>query len=206
MFWLNKGIIMGYTSFLDNASLKAADILTRELTGSNDSGASWEFIDKATKGNVFYAVCKFTAPNNAPIFYGVVVQFSRSKGEFGYKELTENCGPYSANAPIRMIDLLDKLAPIDPLDARQSAQWALKWRQKCRENAKRKPKTIVKKGDIVKFSPHGREFELISPAGPRRGWHVKVFGACGSTYRASAVQINRCIVIDPLELIGVDHA
>lgn len=197
---------MGYTSFLDNPGLKASDILTRQLTGSNDSGASWEFIDKVTKGNVFYAVCKFTAPNNDPVFYGVVVQFSRSKGEFGYKELTENCGPYSANAPIRMIDLLDKLAPIDPLDARQSAQWALKWRQKCRENAKRKPKTIVKKGDIVKFSPHGREFELISPAGPRRGWHVKVFGACGSTYRASAVQINRCIVIDPLELIGVDHA
>jgi hypothetical protein len=40
---------MGYTSFLDNASLNASDILTRELTGSNDSGASWEFIDKAKK-------------------------------------------------------------------------------------------------------------------------------------------------------------
>jgi hypothetical protein len=195
---------MGWTSFLDNPGLKAADILTRELTGSNDSGASWEFIDKATKGNVFYAVCKFTAPNNAPIFYGVIVQFSRSKGEFSYKELTENCGPYSANAPIRMIDLLDKLAPIDPLDARQSAQWALKWRQKCRENAKRKPKTIVKKGDIVKFSPFGREFELISPAGPRRGWHVKVFGACGSTYRASAKQINQCTIVDPMQFMR-DH-
>jgi hypothetical protein len=197
---------MGYTSFLDNASLKASDILTRELTGSNDSGASWEFIDKATKGNVFYAVCKFTAPGNDPVFYGVIVQFSRSKGEFGYKELTENCGPYSANAPVRMIDLLDKLAPIDPLDARQSAQWALTWRNKCRENAKRKPKTKVKKGDIVKFSPHGREFELISPAGPRRGWHVKVLGAFGSTYRASAYQVNRCTIIDPLELIGAVNA
>ncbi len=194
---------MGYTSFLDNPGLKASDILTRELTGSNDSGASWEFIDKATKGNVFYAVCKFSSSGNDPVFYGVVVQFSRAKGEFGYKELTENCGPYSANAPVRMIYLLDKLAPIDPLDARESAQWALKWRNKCRENAKRKPKTTVKKGDIVKFSPNGRVFELISPAGPRRGWHVKLLGFNGSQYRASAYQVNRCIVLDPLQIINV---
>jgi hypothetical protein len=102
-----------------------------------------------------------------------------------------------------MIDLLDKLAPIDPLDARESAQWALKWRNKCRENAKRKPKTTVKKGDIVKFSPNGRVFELISPAGPRRGWHVKLLGANGSQYRASAYQVNRCIIVDPLQIINV---
>jgi len=197
---------MGWTSFLDNPSLKASEILTRELTGSNENGATWEFIDSATKGRVFFAVCKFSSPGNDPIFYGVVVQFARSKGEFSYKEMAETCGPYYANAPLRLIDLLDKLAPIDPLDARQSAQWALKWRLICRENAKRKPKTIVKKGDIVKFSPHGRIFELISPAGPRRGWHVKLLGANGSQYRASAYQVNRCTILDPLEFCGVSNA
>lgn len=193
---------MGWTFFDDNANLKASDILTRELTGKNENGATWEFLDHATKGRVFYAVCQFTAPGNAPIVYGITVQFTRSKGEFGYKESAETCGPYAANAPIRLIDLLDKLAPIDPASMTQSAQWALKWRQKCRENAKSKPKTTVKAGDIVKFSPHGREFELISPAGPRRGWHVKLLGAFGSTYRASAQQVNKCIIVDPMQIIG----
>jgi hypothetical protein len=61
----------------------------------------------------------------------------------------------------------------------------------------------VKKGDIVKFSPNGRVFELISPAGPRRGWHVKLLGANGSQYRASAYQVNRCIIVDPLQIINV---
>ncbi len=36
----------------------------------------------------------------------VIVQFSRSKGEFGYKELTENCGPsVSANVPVSQPNL-----------------------------------------------------------------------------------------------------
>lgn len=188
---------MGWTSFLDNSGLKASEILTRELTGTNENGASWEFIDHATRGREFYAVCKFTAPNNAPVFYGVIVLFARKKGEFGYKEMGETCGPNAVRAPIRIIDKLDQLAPIDPLDMRQSAQWALKWREACRANAKRKPKTIVKTGDIVKFSPHGREFELISPAGPRRGWHVKLTGESGfrQLFRATARQVNQCIIV-----------
>jgi hypothetical protein len=188
---------MGWTSFTDNANLKASEILTRELTGKNSDGATWEIVDHATKSREFYAICKFTAPNNAPIFYGVVVLFSRKNGEFGYKEMGETCGPNAARAPVRIIDALDRLAPIDPLDARQSAQWAKKWREACRTNAKRKPKTIVKPGDIVKFSPHGAAFELLAPAGPRRGWHVKLTGESGfrQTYRATAQQVNQCIVI-----------
>jgi len=190
---------MGWTFFNHNESMKTADILTRELTGTNSDGATWEFLDHATKGRVFYAICKFTAPNNPPIFYGVVCLFKRGKNEFGYKDMTENCGPNAANAPVRIIDKLDQLAPIDPLDMRQSAQWARKWRDTCRANAKRKPKTIVKAGDIVKFSPHGREFELLAPAGPRRGWHVRLLGAAPhlSQYRANARQISQCTIVKP---------
>lgn len=189
---------MGWTAFIDNPAMKPGEILTREMAGENENGAKWEIIDQATKSGQWYAVCKFTAPNNAPIYYGMVCLFTRSKktGEFAYKDMTETCGPNAANAPIRIIDQLDQLAPIDPADMRQSAQWALQWRARCRENAKRKPAPKVKRGDIVKFSDHGREFELISPAGPRRGWHVKLASANPvQLFRATARQISKCQII-----------
>jgi hypothetical protein len=97
--------------------------------------------------------------------------------------------------PARLLDQLDKLAPNAP-------ESALNWRAKCRAHiaAKRKTKTIVKPGDIVKFSPHGAEFKLLAPAGPRRGWHVQLLGAIGSTvrstYRANARQISQCEIVN----------
>jgi hypothetical protein len=188
---------MGWTSFQDMPGLTPAQILTRELNGTNDNGANWTIVDHATKPGEFYAVCRFTAPGNDPIFYGLIVLYKRSKktGEFSYKDMTETCGPVADRCPVRLIDMLDKLAPIDPGDMSQSAQWARGWRDRCRANAKRKPAPAVKPGDIVKFSDNGRKFELISPAGPRRGWHVKLAGANGSLYRATARQIANCQII-----------
>lgn len=187
---------MGWTSFIDNPAMKPGDILTREMSGTNENGATWEILDHATKPGQWYALCKFTAPNNPPVFYGMVCLFNRRKGEFSYKDMTETCGPSAARAPIRIIDQLDKLAPIHPADARQSAQWAIQWRARCRENAKRKPAPKIKAGDVVKFSDHGREFELIAPAGPRLGWHVKLSGEpFANIYRATARQIANCQII-----------
>lgn len=188
---------MGWTSFQDRADLTPAQILTRELNGTNENGANWTIVDHATKLGEFYGVCRFTAPGNDPIFYGVVCLFKRSKktGEFSYKDMSENMGPNAARCPVRLVDMLDQLAPIDPADMRQSAQWARGWRDRCRANAKRKPAPNVKPGDHVKFSETGPVYELIEKAGPRRGWYVKLAGANGSTYRATARQISQCQIV-----------
>ena len=188
---------MGWTSFADMPGMTPAQILTRELNGTNDNGANWTIVDHATKPGEFYAVCRFTAPGNDPIFYGMVCLFKRSKktGEFSYKDMTETCGPNADRCPVRLVDMLDKLAPIDPADMRQSAQWARGWRDRCRENAKRKPAPAVKPGDIVKFHGNGSHFELITPAGPRRGWHVRMVDGSGMQYRATARQIANCQIV-----------
>lgn len=198
---------MGWTSFQDMPGLTPAQILAREMSGTNDNGATWEIVDHATKPGTWFAICKFTAPGNDPIFYGLVCLYKRSKktGEFSYKDMGETCGPNAANAPIRLIDQLDKLAPIDPLDMRQSAQWARQWRDRCRENAKRKPKTKQKlaPGQIVTFPNVTGQFELIMPIGPRRGWSVRYVGGSMS-YTANARQISQCTVIDPAQFMR-DH-
>ena len=188
---------MGWTSFADMPGMTPAQILCRELSGTNANGANWTILDHATKPGEFYGVCRFTAPGNDPIFYGVIVLFKRSKktGEFSYKDMTETCGPNADRCPVRLVDMLDQLAPIDPADMRQSAQWARGWRDRCRANAKRKPAPAVKPGDIVKFSGNGPAYELICKAGPRRGWHVKLAGSNGSTYRATARQIANCQIV-----------
>ena len=69
---------MGWTSFQDRADLTPAQILIRELNGTNENGANWTIVDHATKFGEFYGVCRFTAPGNDPVFYGIVCLFSRS--------------------------------------------------------------------------------------------------------------------------------
>jgi hypothetical protein len=188
---------MGWTFFNDMPGMTPAQILTREMSGTNANGAEWSIVDHATRGNEWYAVCKFTAPNQTPIFYGLVCLFKRSKknGEFGYKDMTETCGPNADRAPVRIIDQLDKLAPIDPAVMTQSGQWARGWRDRCRANAKRKPAPAVKPGDIVKFAANAATFELIGKAEPRRGWHVRMVGGSGMQYRATARQISNCQIV-----------
>jgi hypothetical protein len=193
---------MGWTSFHDFAGMTPDWIIRRELNGTNENGANWEIVDSATKLGEWYGICKFTAPGQDPIHYGMVVLYKRSKktGEFSYKDMTETCGPSASRAPVRLIEALDKLAPIPADDARQSAQWALAWRQRCRDNAKKKPAPSIKSGDIVQFG-NGRPYELIGPAGPRRGWYVKLAGSNGLTYRANARQIAQCKVLDPAQFM-----
>lgn len=180
---------MGWTSFQDMPGMTPAQILIRELNGTNDNGANWTILDHATKPGEFYGVCRFTAPGADPVFYGVVVLFKRSKktGEFSYKNMDETCGPYAAKCPIRLIDQLDKLGLPHNTMARD-------WRDRCRANAKRKPAPAVKPGDIVKFPNIGGEFELIKPAGPRRGWLIKYKNEA-VLYRATARQIANCQIV-----------
>jgi hypothetical protein len=193
---------MGWTSFQDFAGMTPDWIIRRELNGTNENGANWEIVDSATKLGEWYGICKFTAPGQDPIHYGMVVLYKRSKktGEFSYKDMTETCGPGASRAPVRLIDALDRLAPIPADDARQSAQWALAWRQRCRNNVKRKPKLKLAPGQIVTFPNVTGQFELIMPIGPRRGWSVRYVGGSMS-YTASARQIAQCKVLDPAQFM-----
>lgn len=188
---------MGWTFFADMPGLTPAQILIKEASGTGENGRTWSVLDHATKGNVFYAVIEYKHPGHDPFIYGEIFLFKRSKktGEFGFKNISETCGPYQDKCPVRLIDMLDKLAPIDPANNSQSAQWARDWRARCRANAKRKPAPAVKPGDIVKFAANGPTYELICKAGPRRGWLVKLKNEA-VPYRATARQIANCQIVE----------
>lgn len=190
---------MGWTCFYDNVGLSIDAMLRREWNTTGDNGAVFTIVDSATRGNEWYAIVECKRPDNPPVYDGLVCLVKRSKrtGEFCYKDIGERCGPNATNAPRRIIDKLDTLAPIDPNDNGIGAKWAREWRARCRANAS--AKAISKqfsKGMIVKFHPTRESYELTENAGPRRGWYVKMLGGSGMLYRASAKQLSKAIIVE----------
>ena len=192
---------MGWIFYPDNAAMSPDNMLQREFNCTSTCGTVWRVIDSATRGNVWYAILESVSPTPGipPRYHGTVCLFRRSKrtGEFGYKDIGESAGPNAANAPLRIIDKLDKLRPIDPNDNSLGAKWARDWRARCRANAKAKKKPTLSKGMIVKFDANGPEFLVDSSAGSKRGWYVRMLNGhgTGSLYRASAKQCNNATIV-----------
>jgi hypothetical protein len=192
---------MGWIFYTDNQALSPDAMLKREFNCTSTCGTVWRVIDSATRGNAWYAILESVSPTLGipPRYHGAVCLFKRSKklNEFGYKDMGESSGPNAANAPLRIIDKLDKLRPIDPSDDSYGAKWARDWRQRCRDNAaKAKKRPTLSKGMIVKLGEH--EYVLHSSAGTRRGWYVRMLNGhgTGSLYRASAKQLNNVTIIE----------
>jgi hypothetical protein len=104
--------------------------------------------------------------------------------------MTEDMGPNYYDAPAKMLDMLDKLAPNPP------GQYAAGWRQACRDRiAAKKARTVWQAGDRVQY---GREaYTLKRPAGPRRGWIVT--HASGLDYRLPARALSNARRLEPGE-------
>jgi hypothetical protein len=129
---------MGWTFF--NATGKPADILTREFTQipSEQYPSEFKVIDQAMRGRTWYAVIQSTNQDGIVRVYGMVCLWTLRRGEFGYKEIAEECGPYQCEAPLRIVNLLDKHST--------PSGYAAKWRQSVRDyHVRMKSKKDAKK-------------------------------------------------------------
>ena len=121
---------MGWTSYHIDRTETTDSALRREMTQGDTDGARWEVIDSATVGATWYSIMRRTLPTGEAFHYGLVCLTERRNAgrstEFSYKDMTEDCGPFYYDAPLRLIDKLDQLAP-NPSPA------AAQWRAKCRE-------------------------------------------------------------------------
>jgi hypothetical protein len=129
---------MGWTFF--NASGKPSEILTREFTQipSEKYPSAFKVLDQSMRGRVWYGVIESTNPEGIKRVYGMICLWTLRRGEFGYKELGEDMGPYYYDAPLRIVNLLDELSP-KPLG------FALKWRESVRAyHAHQKSKKVAK--------------------------------------------------------------
>jgi hypothetical protein len=124
---------MGWTSFRDHTPHQSrAEIIRREFTqaATEKEPTSWGFEQISERGAIVYAIMYRDTPNQPRAYFGMVFNTQRKNGEFAYKDMGEECGPYYYGAPLGMIDKLDQLAP--------ATGYAAKWRESVREHHARK--------------------------------------------------------------------
>lgn len=137
---------MGWTSFQIHKTTKTIDVLRRELE-QDDQGktrARFKLLDGVMRGATFYGVMQVTTWDTSTPdastrerveTYGMVVLTERKNThpasqyvDFYYKDMDESMQPYYYDCPVRMLDLLDRLAPVT-----EPASGAYKWRAACRQ-------------------------------------------------------------------------
>jgi len=140
---------MGWTYFRDDRP--TLDILKQEFQQAYIPGEKdgWEILDSSLRGRVAYLVMRVTVADGVKKHFAAIVLTSRKgNGDFGYKDMDESMLPYYYEAPLRMIDFLDKKAPAP--EGSNAHQW--RGRVRAWHNKGRYASSLME-GQIVEFDP-----------------------------------------------------
>jgi len=182
---------MGWTAFDDYPQLTRGEIIRREFTQrpTESNPHAYGFEDMAERGSTVYAVMYHDAPGAARQYFGAVFLTQRKNGEFRYKDMGEDCGPYRCEAPLRIVDALDRLAP------NPASENARAWRTRVREyHAAKRARTQCPLAEGMRVKYWNSIYILQRFAGPRRGWYVKLDGG-HMTYRIPARELTRLEIL-----------
>ena len=123
------------------------EFLIKEFTQENATH-KWYLTDISMRGSVAYCIHwvedKTTGTKQHE---ALVILTEKRRGDDGwiyYKNMGESCMPYYFNAPVRLINKLNKLGLPFNTSAKQ-------WREKCLANAS-KPKVKLEFGQTIKFA------------------------------------------------------
>jgi len=117
----------------ENDKVKSRVLLTAKV-GWTEAYAAVEYIHKDTDEREVYALT-------------YMIQYYKN-GHFGYKDMSEHCGPNICNCPEKILKLLTPLKQ----DGKNANEWAQAWRDKCWAQIERKKKGRgLKVGTVVKF-------------------------------------------------------
>lgn len=187
---------MGTTCFLINTSKTTKQAIeeheSQRLIEGERPGFGFEYL--TMRGATGYGIMYRQDPHTLEKkHFGIVFKTSRHRcsaegmTEFCIKEIEESMGPYQIDAPAKMLNMLDTLAP-DPVGH------AAQWRKSCREKISAKT-TKAKPAAGQRVIYGGIEYALLTPAGPRRGWRVS--SPTGQIYRMNAHQLQQATTAPP---------
>lgn len=174
------------------------------LCGGDNETRRSHAVHISQKGNVWYAAVRvepkegrlpsghdatgdYETDAAGSYTFAAVFLTTRQGGGWGYKDMDETMGPNEAQAPLKLLDLLSPT----------TSEWALKWRQKCRDNAALKCRHL-KPGDVIRLEQplrftDGSERQTFrvstdSYPGARRSRTVFVCTETGATCRISNIR------------------
>ena len=136
--------------------------LRAQVTSENDD-VRHEIIDSAFVGATWYAALRATWKTSkadycgksyaAGTTYVVALVFLTSGGRarFGYKDMEESMGPCETECPTRILNLLTPFEQIPGASLDPQVNYAIGWRQKCREHAAAKSGLTRKRAAIAKL-------------------------------------------------------
>lgn len=184
---------MGTTCYLINTRQTSKATIERDQSQQYIAGERHGFgFDYLTmKGATGYGIMhRQDKDTGEKKHFGIVFKTSRHKttnwgmSEFCIKEISEDMGPVQTDAPAKMLDMLDKLAP-------NPEGYAAQWRTACRETIARKRTPKVKPVTGKRVTYNKTNYTLFGPAGARRGWIVH--SDTGERYRMNARQLAQAL-------------
>ena len=139
------------------------------------NNASCKLLKSTMRGTTYY--CALETPTGEVTAYVVLTaghDLQDPYCNFGYKYISETCGPYKYDCPKNILNLLTPT----------TNTYANEWRQKCRENKKTKSwLTELPIGGKIEWTDFHRNTHILTkhaPAGQFKKWFW--FNAASNTY------------------------
>lgn len=115
---------MGWTSYRATYYKNGRIDRKAECDALFDSNDGYQLLKSSMVGGTWYAAVK----HPAGCVFGCVCLTQVHAGEFYYKDMSEDMGPTESRCPVSILDLLDDT----------ESEYAQKWRERCREHARRR--------------------------------------------------------------------
>lgn len=177
---------MGWTTTHKPANVSAKEYIERELLVWTSPTHSYRVLDGGVKNfRTYYgAVEKVELKSGKRDVFAVIILLSYSKDyyNFGYKDMSEDMGPYQADCPERILNLL---TPTDNANANA-------WRKQCRdriEQSRQKKQSVIVGSQLAYGGNDYTVTELLGRSGAR------VVNSVGQIYRMRNSQIKQAKIL-----------
>lgn len=176
---------MGWTTFNKSKHISPSDYFRSTFAHEPNH----ELLDIAIVKRMTAYMAVRLKDTNEVICFVYLLTYSKDYYNFGYKDMTEFCGPCQAECPKRILDLL---TPLDEKD--ENNNWAVEWRKRCYDKINKKaslPK--VKVGDIIKLDEpigftNGAKFQYFKKEERRNRWIGMFADKVGNLIHSSTVR------------------
>jgi len=169
------------------------------VPGSNVRGT---ILASALVGSTWYAAQRIERASEKPFTTALVVLTTRRGGCFGYKDMSEACGPCEVDCPKRIMDLL---SPVSDLPHASCAQdWRDRVVARRAEKARQRkaisnltPGARIKLAEPVRFSSgfEADEFTVLPRCRRQHGTHLGHPSRPGVRFKLSASTVAKATLI-----------